>query len=183
MKNQLIGALVAALLLFIWQFLSWGVFNLHGSAMQYTANQDAILEALNAANLEEGQYFIPRAPEGASEDEQQLMRTEHEGQPWALVSYHTSLEDRMGFNLLRGFVINLVAAFLLVWLLGKMANPDMKTCLMGSIAVGLIGYFTINYLNAIWFESDTIPYLIDAVVSWGLVGLWLGWWIPGRVNT
>jgi len=46
--------------------------------------------------------------------------------------------------------------------------------------VGLIGYLTIPYLNSIWFETNSIGHLIDAFVSWGLVGIWLGWWLPRR---
>lgn len=177
MKKMLIGALVGALVLFFWQFLSFALLGIHDSQMTYTPNQDAILEVLEA-NLEEGMYFIPRAPMGASMEKEEALMQERLGKPWARVSYHESLSDNMGMNLLRGFVIDFVAAFLLTWLLLKMADLDMKTALLTSLSVGLIGYFTINYLDAIWYESNTIPDLIDAVVQWGIVGAWLGWWLP-----
>ena len=177
MKNQLIGALVASLLLFIWQFLSYGPLDLHGSQMSYTANQDAILEALSANNLEEGEYFIPRAPRGSSMEEQEAMQSKYLGKPWATITYHKSLEMKMGMNMFRGWLVDFVAAFLLCWILLKMANLDFKMALMCSLSVGLIGYLTINYLDSIWFEVNSIPDLIDAIVSWGLVGIWLGWWL------
>ena len=180
MKNQLIGALVAGLILFIWQFISYGPGQLHASQMQHTPNQDAVLEALSA-NLEDGgQYFIPNLPPSATGDDQNAYMQERIGKPWATVSYHASLQDTFGSNLIRGFIIDFLAAFLLCWLFGKMSNLDMKTCLMVSVAVGLIGYLTINYLDAIWFKGNSIPDLIDAVVGWGLVGAWLGWWLPSR---
>ena len=181
MKNQLIGALVASIILFVWQFLSWSpILNVHSSQMQYTPSQDTILQALNEAGLSEGQYFIPRAPETAPEAESNAYMNERVGKPWAMVSYHSSMSGDMSMNMIRGWVVDFIAAFLLCWLLLKMAKLDFKTSILSSLAVGLIGYFTINYLDSIWFEGNSIPYLIDAVVQWGLVGLWLGWWLPGR---
>jgi hypothetical protein len=35
----------------------------------------------------------------------------------------------------------------------------------------------------IWYPMfDIRAYLIDAVVSWGLVGIWLGWWMNRRTK-
>jgi hypothetical protein len=54
----------------------------------------------------------------------------------------------------------------------------MVTSIQASIAVGIIGYLTIPYLNTIWFETSSMGYLVDALVQWGLVGVWLGWYLP-----
>ncbi len=176
MKKLLIGALVGALILFVWQFLSFALLGIHNSQMGHTPNQDAILKVLEE-NLEEGTYFIPRAEIGASMEKEEAMMEERMGKPWAMVSYHDSLSNNMGINMLRGFVIDFVSAFLLAWLLMKMANLSFQTAILSSLAVGLIGYFTINYLNTVWFETDSIPDLIDAIVQWGATGAWLGWWL------
>ena len=77
----------------------------------------------------------------------------------------------------RGLVADILAGFLLCWILLKFAALDLKTSLLVSLAVGFIGYLAISYTNAIWFELKTLPDLIDALVSWSLVGLWLGWWL------
>ncbi|NND06527.1 MAG: hypothetical protein HKN87_09110 [Saprospiraceae bacterium] len=178
MKKLLIGSLVAAIILFIWQFLSWQALQLHGAETQHTMNQQKILPVLSE-NLEEGQYMLVTVPEGTGGD--QMMDPEvieaMTGNPWATVNYHPSFEMNMGMNLLRGFVMDFLAAFLLVWVLLKMSNLDFRTALLTSVAIGFIGYFTIPYLNHIWYETDTIGYLIDAVVGWGLVGAWLGWYL------
>ena len=180
MKNQLIGALVASLILFIWQFLSWAMLNLHGSEMSYTSNQDAIMEVLNA-NLEEGDYFLPASPPTATMEEQQAVMDNAVGKPWAKITYRAAMSNNMGMNMFRGWIVDFLAAFLLCWILLKMTNLDFKTCLLSSLAVGLIGYFTINYIDSIWFEGNSLPDLLDAVVQWGLCGAWLGWWLPSRV--
>jgi len=176
MNKQLVGTLVAGLILFFWQFLSWGPLMIHGSEMQYTPKQDQILEALNGLDLEEGKYFIPSVPPERMAEREELMKP-YLAKPWARVSYHKGLDMSMGMNLVRGFIIDLASAFLLVWLLMKFREKDMMTCVLAFLVVGAIGYMTIPYLNTIWFKDNSMGYLIDAVVAWGLVGAWLGWWL------
>ena len=182
MKKQIIAAFVAALILFIWQFISWGAVNFHKAEQQYTPNQDKIITFLSE-NLTEGQYFIPMHPPGASEEETQAMRAEAMGKPWATINYHPSFDMNMGINLARGFAIDLAAAFLLCWILMKFRDLNFTSALTSTIAIGVIGYFTITYLNHIWFEGDTIGYLIDAIVGFGLVGAWLGFYLPEKQRT
>lgn len=178
MKKQLVATLVGGLILFIWQFLSWSMLPVHQSEYGYTPNQDKIMEALNQNLTEEGTYMLPGVPPGSSQEEAQAAMEAGAGKPWASISYHKSMNTAMGMNLVRGFVVDLLAAFLLIWLLMKVPNLTLGMAMQASVAVGIIGYLTIPYLNSIWFETDSIGHLIDALVQWGLVGLWLGWYLP-----
>ena len=179
MKKQLIATLVGGILLFVWQFLSWTLLNVHGAEFTYTANQDRIMEVLTQ-NLEEGQYMLPTAPPNSTPEQQQAIMESSTGKPWATLTYHKSMSTDMGMNMLRGIAIDLLSVFLLVWLLLQSANLQFKSALLSSLAVGVIGYLTIPYLNTIWFEESSIGYLIDAVAQWGLVGVWLGWWLTKK---
>ena len=176
MSKRIIATLVGAVLLFIWQFLSWSLLNVHAAEQMYTPNQDRILEFLGG-QLEEGHYFLPTVPPGTSQEDAQAAMEAAAGQPWATISYHSAMENTMTMNLIRGFAIDLVSVFLLVWLLLNMAKLNFSTALLASLAIGIIGYLTIPYLGAIWFKTPSLGYLIDAVVGWGLVGVWLGWYL------
>ena len=176
---MIIGALVAALILFVWQFLSFSVLDIHGSQMDYTPNQDAILEVLEA-NLEEGEYFIPRASRELSQEDQQTAMNERIGKPWALVSYHDSMDMSMGNNMIRAFIINFLSGLMLCWVLMQFSNLNIKSAVMTCLVIGLIGYLTINYLDQIWFEGNSIPDLIDAIVPWAIIGGWTGWYLPEK---
>jgi hypothetical protein len=178
MKKQLVATLVGGLILFVWQFLSWSLLPIHQSEYGYTPNQDKIMEALNQNLTEEGTYMLPGVPPGSSQEEAQAAMQAGSGKPWASISYHKSMNTAMGMNMIRGFVVDLLAAFLLIWLLMKVPNLTLGVVMQASVAVGLIGYLTIPYLNSIWFENDSIGYLIDTLVQWGLVGVWLGWYLP-----
>lgn len=179
MKKQLIATLVAALILFVWQFLSWSMLNIHGAEMTYTPKQDTILNFLSQ-NLEEGAYFLPTVPPDMPASEHQAAMEGAMGKPWARVQFHSKMEMSMGLNMVRGLAANLVAAWLLVWLLMQFAKIDLKTGVLASLAVGAIGYITIPYLNSIWFETSTMGYIIDLIVQWGLIGVWLGWYLGKR---
>ncbi len=178
MKKMLIGSIVGGLILLIWQFLSWSLLNVHAAETQYTEKQDQILEAL--VDLDEGTYFLPNAPTGTPQDEHQKIMESNLGKPWATVSYHKELKMNMGMNMTRAFVINALSVLLLCWILLKFADLNFSSALITSLAVGAIGYFTITYLNSIWFEKSTFGYIVDTAVQWGLVGCWLGWYLPRK---
>lgn len=177
MNKTLVASLVGGILLWLWQFMSWSFLGVHESNMTYTDKQDSIMAAIAATGLEEGDYFLPRVTNEASAEEREAYYNEHLGQPWALISYRSSLENNMGMNMFRGFIVNVLAVFFLCWVLMKIPDMNMSQTVTASVMVGLIGFLTINYINSIWFETDSIPYLIDAIASWGLVGIWLGWFL------
>lgn len=177
MKKQLIGTLVAAVILFLWQFLSWAILPVHQDVYGYTPNQDKIIEALSQNLTAEGTFMLPMPPPGSTREQQEEIMKNAEGKPWAHVSYHKSMKTDMGMNMFRGFTIDLVAAFLLIWLLSQMQRQDLVTAIKTSLVVGLVAYLTIPYLNSIWFEGSSLGHLADAIVPWTLVGAWLGWWM------
>ncbi len=176
MKKTIIGVIVGALILFIWQFISWAAVNLHSNTQQYTPKQTEILKYLGD-NLEEGFYYLPGSAPGTSSEEMQKQYEESNGKPWAQIYYHKALDTGMGMNLLRGMVVDILAVLLLVFLLQKMGNPSFQTIVLSSLSVGLIGYLSVTYVNSIWFQTKTLVDLLDAVVSWGAIGLWLGFWL------
>ena len=176
MKKTSLGVLVGALILFIWQFISWGAVNLHSDMQQHTPKQTEILKYLGD-NLEEGFYMLPVSPPGTSSEDMQKQMEESNGKPWAQIYYHKAMDTSMGMNLIRGFVVDLLAVFLLVFILQKMGNASFQTIILSSLSVGLIGYLSVTYVNAIWFQTKTLADLLDAVASWGLIGLWLGYWL------
>lgn len=178
MKKQLVATVVGGLILFVWQFLSWAILQVHQSEFKYTPNQDPILEVLSQYLTEEGSYMIPGVPPGSSQSDEQALMEAHAGKPWAQVTYHRSFNTAMGTSMVRGLAVDLLAAWLLVWLLLKFERVNLVTALQASLVVGVIGYLTIPYLNSVWFETNSLGHLVDAIVQWGLVGLWLGWWLP-----
>lgn len=176
-KKQIIATLVGALVLFIWQFLSWAAIPIHKEVYGYTANQEMIMNVLTQSNLDEGTYMLPTVPPGTSHDVAQQEATKNIGKPWASVTYHKSFDMSMGMNMFRGFVVDLLSVFLIVWLLGRMGINNRQTARLFCMIIGFIGYLTIPYLNSIWFGGNTLAHLADAIIPWAIVGSWLGWYL------
>ena len=181
MKKTIIGSLVGALIIFIWQFLSFALINFHKPAQQYTEKQDVIMNFLNSQGLEEGGYFLPNLPDGASMDDQNKYMAEAEGKPWATIQYHSKMENDMVMSMIRGFLVNFVTVLLFCWLIFKMNAPSFGTIATAALAVGLIAFLFEAYTGSIWYKFfDIWAFFLDAVVAWGLTGLWLGWWLTRR---
>lgn len=176
MKKLLIGALVGGILLFFWQFLSFTILDLHRPMQNHTPKQTEILKFLSE-NLEEGNYYLPTLPPNASWEENEKLMNESMGKPWAQVFYHKAMDMDMTANMLRGLFVDILAALALAWVLMKISNNNLTTTLLSSIAIGIASYLTTSYATGIWYETVTLPDLIDAIVGWGIVGLWLGWWL------
>lgn len=172
----LIGTVVGGFIVFTWQFLSWAALNLHASNQQYTPNQENIINCLSTNITEDGTYFIPNVAEGTTSEEQQKLMESSAGKPWAIVSYRKSLNTSMGTNMMRGFAADIVAVFLLCWIFSLIPTVNIKSAIMVSVSVGLIGYLTTSYSNSIWFELNSLPDLIDVIIVWSLCGTWLGFW-------
>jgi hypothetical protein len=180
MKKSIIGAIVGGIIIFIWQFLSWSMVNLHQPAQRYTPKQDVILPVLNA-NLEEGGYYLPGMPENSSMEDYQKMMQESEGKPWATIQYHKAMKNDMIMNMVRGLLVNFLTVWLLCWILMRMAAPAFSTIFIATLFTGFIVFLNVPYTNHIWFESfDLWAHLVDALVSWGICGLWLAWWLTGN---
>ncbi|HZF64047.1 MAG TPA: hypothetical protein VEZ55_06180 [Chitinophagaceae bacterium] len=177
MKQTLIAAIVGGIILFIWQFLSWSLINLHQGVQQYTSKQDEIMNFLNNQQLPEGGYILPTVTENASMDEWNEMMKKAEGKPWASIQYHKALKTNMGLNMIRGLIIDILTVWLFCWILARLQLPSFTTIVITSLLTGLIIFFNVPYTNFIWYENfDIWAHLLDAIVSWGLCGLWLAWW-------
>jgi hypothetical protein len=183
MKKTIIGVLVGAIILFIWQFLSWAALNLHGAQQKYTPKQDTVMAFLQTQFSEDGAYMMPNFAPGTPREEVEKQMKGMEGKPWAQVVYHTSRPgmNTMFMNMARGLAVNIVIIWLLCWLLGKINAPSFGTVFMGTLGTGIITFLHGPYTMHIWYDSfDLMIHLLDAVVAWGVTGLWLGWWLTRK---
>jgi len=184
MKKTIIASIVGGIIIFAWQFLSWPVMNLHKATNRYTPNGSVILETLNANLPEEGGYILPGLPETATSEEHEKMMKESDGKPWASVQYHKSLEASMGSmitNMIRGLLVDIVMIMLFCWILNRLNRANFKTIFIASLITGLIVFLNAPYTMNIWYKTfDVIAHFADALISWGLCGLWLGWYLGKR---
>ena len=181
MKKMLIGAIVGGLIIFLWQFVSFAATELHYSATRHTPKQEAILQFMTSQQLEDGGYFIPRTTKEASTEEMEKSMNNMKGKPWMRIEYHNSYNQDMMMNMFRGLVVNVIMIYLFIGLLKRMGVLTTGKVVTASLITGLIIFLNTAYTNHIWYQTfDTWAHLADALISWGLAGAWLGWWLNNK---
>jgi hypothetical protein len=180
MKKWLIGSLVGAILLFAWQFVSWSAAGIHDNEYKHHPQQDQVLSALSAQVKEDGQYMLPRTPPGASAEEEQKMMEAMQGKPIAIVTYTAAYKNDMTMSMIRGFLVDVVIAVLLIYVAGKHGNLSLGSVYMTTLAVGFIAWLWHPYTQHIWFPTPVAVItgaLLDWIVAYSILGLWLGFWL------
>jgi TRAP-type uncharacterized transport system fused permease subunit len=179
MKKLIIGSFVGAILLFVWQALSWTMLHNHENAYKYTPAQYEVMTSLQNNLKEDGQYMIPRGAPGASREEMEKLGKELNGKPWAIVTYHSAYKFDMVMPMVRGFLIALISVLLVCLLIQKFARKNMSSIFGSVFSIGLICFIFVWYNQHNWFQTswDVLRgELIDNLAGWGFCGLWLGWW-------
>ncbi|HXB92496.1 MAG TPA: hypothetical protein VNU72_09410 [Puia sp.] len=183
MKKLVIGSLVGGILIFIWQTLSWAMLNLHHASQEYTPKQDSIMSYLSSQFSEDGAYLMPIAPPGATREEVEKCMDQHKGKPWAQIQYHKSMDVSMGGNIARGLVMDIIMVALFCWIVMKITPGSFGNIFMASLLTGVIVFINSPYTIHIWYpKADIMIHLADALVSWALCGIWLGWYLKPKAR-
>ena len=184
MKKLIIASIVGGIIIFIWQTLSWAALNLHDAGQEYTPKQDSIMSYLNTQFSENGSYLMPRDPKGTSSAEMEKNMDSRKGKPWAQIQYHKEANFNMGANIIRGLLTDIVMVALLCWILMKMTESGFGKIFMACLLTGIIIFLNSPYTIHIWYpKADLNAHLMDAVLSWGLCGLWLGWYLQPKKDS
>jgi len=171
MKRKLLFSLIGAVIIFTWQFLSYAMPNIHKSAMQYTASQEKVLQAIKDAGISEGMYLLGQPDPALSQEQQAASMKDFDGKPWAVINYHEINSTGMAMPMIRGLLVCFVIAFLLFYLFLQQKNPTLLNRILLSLAVGMIGFFFVPYTNFIWFKApDIFAHFADAIVPWLILG-------------
>lgn len=180
MKKSIIASLVGGIIIFFWQFLSNAALDLHRPATQYTSNQDTILNFLST-QLEEGKYFLPNTPVGATTAEMQQLAETSKGKPWAIIDYKKANTTNMPVNMGRGLITDIIMVWLFIWLLSKGNYGTFGSIFTASVVVGILSFLFFPYTNFIWYESPGIyADMLDGLMGWGLCGIWLGFYLKKK---
>ena len=186
MKNRIIASLVGGIIIFLWQFLSWNVAGIHNGDTKYHPRQTEIMNALSANITEDGMYMLPTTAPGASRADEEKLMEDMKGKPVASIMYIKSFEVNMVRSMIRGFLVDVFLVFLLIYILTRGGTPPFIRVVAGSVSTGLFTWLWGPYTGHIWFNLpwDSISgHLIDALVAWGICGLWLGWFMNRRKVT
>jgi hypothetical protein len=188
MKRTLIATLVGAIIIFIYQGLSWEALPIHKNSFKYTPAQDSIMSALSGQLKEDGMYFMPLYPPGTAHEDAENMMKANIGKPWAMVSYHAVLDFDMVGDMLTGVLLNLLAVWIIVYILTKAAGvfSTFNSRLWLTILIYMVVALQSTLMEWNWLHSPShyiCPAIIDELISALLLGLWLGWYLGRKPKT
>ncbi len=181
MKTIIIGAVVAAVIVFIFQAMSWMVLPIHENSMKYSPQQDAIIENLSQNLQENGVYAIPNLPPNSSREQHEAFEKSMIGKPFALIHFHKSYDGMMTSQLIYGFILDLVAALILAYVMWTARDrfPGFGSKLILALMFAAFLIFQSSLMMANWWLTPwhyLSGEIIDHLVGWTLGGIWLAWW-------
>jgi len=181
MKRIMIATLVGAVLLFVYQFISWEISPIHENSYKYVADQDTITSYLSKHLKEDGVYALPMMLPGAPKSDREAFMKKYVGQPEAMITWHNKMGGEMGMQMVMGFVIDLIAVLIVASLLLRtltiFSTFFAKLRVVMSFSFFVIFQTTLmnyNWFNAPWhnLKGD----IIDSILAWLIVGCWLAWY-------
>ena len=132
---------------------------------------------------EDGAYLMPIDPPGTTSAEMEKNMESRKGKPWMQIQYHKEMNISMTANILRGLLNDIVIVALICWILMKMTDSGFGKIFMACLITGLIVFLNSPYTVHIWYpKADLNAHLLDALVSWAICGLWLGWYLQPKTK-
>lgn len=171
MKKRILFSLIGALIIFVWEFLSFAMPCFHSASQTYTPAQGEILNKLQEVGLQEGMYLLGQPDPSLSSKEKEEMMKSLDGQPWAVINYHKQNSMDMASPMIFGVLVCLLISFLLFWIFQQQKNPTLLNRILVSLAVGGIAFLYHPLTHYIWYrEPDIFAYMLDATIPWLILG-------------
>lgn len=178
MKKVILASLLGMLVLFIWGFISWTVFHLHGSAIQELPEGDSIATVLDQHIEENGAYYYPgEPPSNTSAEEYKTYTEKHENGPLFMVLFKKDGAGVMDPAIfIRGLIIQLLITFLISYIMKQVV--DLLGVYLQRVlfvtGLGLIAVLGTYFTQWNWFYYPTLYTVmmsVDLLAGWILAGL------------
>lgn len=172
--RMLLGAIVGAVVLFVWGGIFWAVLPLGQRVVAPLPNEDAAMASLQETPLKSGVYYAPYPEDPTTMDPAYLER--HKRGPIAMIFYRAGGVDPTDpLYYVKGFLYFLIAALVAAVLLVQ-AAPRLETYLKRAFFVLILGLFgaVVAFSGAVWWYQSLSFHLLYAVFNlsaWLLAGL------------
>ena len=190
MNRLIVPALIAAITVFIWMFISWMVIGWHNVDIKNLPNGDDIAEQMKASMNEPGIYIYPGHPEGGGDASMEEWTTKYKTGPLVnFMVYHPEGTDPMNpMKFIKSFIINFIAAFIagILLMMTLAQNPSYWRRVIFIMILGLFAAFLGPFVEWNWWGFPlgyTLVNVADYCITWFFAGLVLAWRIKPDLNT
>jgi VIT1/CCC1 family predicted Fe2+/Mn2+ transporter len=190
MNKLIVPALITAVVVFIWMFISWAVIGWHYADVKNLPNGDAIVEQMKASMNEPGIYIYPGQPESGSETEMDELTRKYKAGPLVnFMVYNPAGANPMDpMQFVKSFIINFIAAFIagILLMMTLAQNPSYWRRVIFVMMLGLFAAFVGPFVEWNWWGFPlgyTLVNVADYCITWFFAGLVLAWRIKPEVST
>ena len=182
-----VAALLAAIVIFIWQAIAHMVLPLGEMGFRLPQNEDVVLQAVSTGLPTPGIYYLPSIDPNKMNDEATVKAWSEKAKknPYVFAVVNAPPEgDPMSMTpqLIKQFITVFLAALLASYVLAA-AAWGFGARVTGSLAFGIFGWLANIVPLWTWyrFPSDFIVgNLIEEGVGWLLGGVAIAWWLGRR---
>ncbi len=180
MKQLSLGAALAALVMFGWGFLYWGVLPFSAGALNQVPDQAGLQAVLKEALPASGVYLLPYADDPENADYQAL----HTAGPIATIFIRKDGSEPMApSTFVMGYLHGLIVMFIMGLMLKLVAVESYAGRVTTVFLAGLAGSLYAQFAGPIWWLYPwdmAIANVIYESVAWLLGGMTLAIWLaPG----
>ena len=182
MRDMLIGSVVAAIAMFLWGFIFWGVGLIDPFAHTTVDAQQAVAKVLKDKFPADGVYFIPdRTLQNADS-----WAESHRKGPIATVSILKTGADPMAASkMVMGFAHMLIATVILGAIMMISNRPSYLERFQLGALVGIGGTLFANLTQPIWFDSPWGYHLTNGfyqLVAWLIAAAVLAYFVRRKTT-
>jgi len=186
-KKVIIATIVGALILFVWNAVSWMVLPFHGNALMTVPEQALVPGTLQQNMPEDGVYHYPGLPETNTPEVRNAIQEKLKTGPriTLMVYKHggTSIFSPGAF--LTSLLFNLVTVLLLLLIITRIQNRDAKNIIFMTVTIGILISFARDFPQMVWYLFPlrfTIIEVFDTIFSFFLLGLFLGYYLLKQID-
>jgi len=149
MGKTILGILVAAIALYVWGFLFWGVSTIPYESLKQTADDEATQQMLRQYFPESGTYLVPGPNHEA--DEREALSLEG---PVATVHIDVDGASTMDpVMMIGGFVLDVIVVALLAMLFRVAGAREFRDFVRLSLATAAVAVVMIDIGDIIWWQE------------------------------
>lgn len=173
-KKKVVAIVLGALILAVWNAISWMGLPFHGASLHNIPESALNVSLLQQELPEDGIYHYPGIPADGDMMNPAFLQKIKTGPRIPFMAYkkgETGLFDPSTF--LINFVFQLLIVAAILFLLSKQTVLDFRSVLTMTLGVGLLTALLSDLPQMLWFMFPlefTLPYLLDYVISMGLLG-------------
>ena len=172
MKNWLIAILLGTLALFVWSAFSWMVLQLHDNSFKNIPESVVLAADFKSTMPAAGVYHYPGLPTDGNWEA--AMKKAEEGPAISLMVFlPDGITPFSPISFLLSLCLNLLAVAMACYFLMQTNLATYGSKVLFVAMLGLFAGVVVEIPKGMWFNfpaSHVIPYMVDYIVGWTLVG-------------